>query len=299
MQADATRAELEQKAKAGDMPSLLELARRHVNGYDAPDNPEENIPRDPEKAVPLLVQAADKGSSEAQCALGTLHEYGWGVERDMQKALDFYKKAFDNGDANACYRLGRLFDLGTAVEYNAEHAASFYEEGAKRGNGDCQYYLALRSLEGRGIPRDSIRGVDLLEQAGHNGVPAALEVLGTIYLEGITVPRDEDMAFDCFSRALLYFDSDPFIAAGDCVVYFALCLLQGVGCKKDPETAVRALETAAEEGNLIARQILDEKVIKNPLMPIYFGRYSEEDFAKADPRGWDISALLAGEDAGV
>jgi TPR repeat protein len=290
MQEDLTQAELEKRAAANDVPAMLELAARYINGYE---DSAVTIERAPEKGVPLLEQAAAQGNAEAQCALGTLHEFGWGVAPDMQRALDLYKKAFDNGDAEACFRLGRLFDLGDAVDFNEEHAASFYEEGARRGNGDCQYYLALRSLEGRGLPRDSIRALDLLEQAGQNGVPSAFEVLGTIYLEGITVPRDAEMAFDCFSRALLYFDSDPFIAAGDTVIYFAMCLLLGVGCEKDRETAVRALEAAMEDGNLIAKQVLEEKRIKNPLIPIYFGHDADADFEKTGSVDWDISALLA------
>lgn len=276
MREDAATAELENLAAQDDVLAMLELSRRLINGIGAPPSPE--------KAVPWLVRAAETGNAAALCALGTLYELEKGVPRDMQKALDFYKKAFDAGDGLACYRLGRLFDLGEGVARNAEHAAAFYEEGAKRNQGDCQYYLALRSLEGRGLPRDAVRALDLLEQAGHNGVPAAFEVLGTIYLEGITVPRNPEMAFDCFSQALLYFDSDAYIASGDCVVYFALCLLLGEGCAKDKDTALKALATAAEDGNLIAKQVLEEKIVKNPLTALYFGHDAAE---------WDISPLLA------
>ncbi|MBR0458737.1 MAG: sel1 repeat family protein [Victivallales bacterium] len=54
-------------------------------------------------------KAVEKGYGDAQYALGTCYQEGFGVEKDMEKAVEWYRKAEQGSkDAhNALKRLGK------------------------------------------------------------------------------------------------------------------------------------------------------------------------------------------------
>ena len=282
---DTLLQETQKKAEGGDAVALILLSRWYYRG-------EQGVSPDREKSFDLARKAADKGSPEGQRMTGLKLEYGDGVKKDMVKAFEMYRKAYEGGDAEACYQLATFFEGAKGMEAHLPTAIAYYEEGARRGCGSCQYQLAFRYLIGKGVTRDARRAMDLLEESGRNGVPSAFEVLGRLYLQGRDAPKNADMAFDCFTRALEFFDVDDAIAIGDCPVYYALCLLTGTGCAADRKLGREVLQVAAGAENPIAQQILVERIVRNPQIQACFGFDGTEAFRKSGKGDWDISHLL-------
>lgn len=143
------------------------------------------------------------------------------------------------------------------------------------------------------MQRDAVRAMDLFEQAGQGGMPGAWEYMGMLYLEGRDVPRDPSMAFDCFSRAIAFFDFDDMVSIGNTPVYYALCLLTGTGCEKNVAEGRETLKIAAGAGNPAAEQIMATKKVGDPAVQACFGFDTNAQFNKSGNIDWDISALLA------
>jgi TPR repeat protein len=282
---DTLLQETEKKAEAGDPVAMVHMSRWYYRG-------EQGLIRDAVKSYDWARRAADKGNAEGMRMAGLKLEYGDGVKKDMIKAFEMYRNAYENGDAEACYQLATFFEGAKGMEAHLPTAIAYYEEGSRRGCGSCQYQLAFRCLMGRGVDRNPGRALDLLEESGRNGVPSAFEVLGRLYLQGRDAPKDAEVAFDCFTRALEFFDIDDAIAIGDCPVYYALCLLTGTGCAENRKLGREVLQVAAGAENPIARQILVERVVKNPQIQACFGFDGNEAYRKSGKADWDISHLL-------
>ncbi len=253
---------------------------------------EQGVTANRELSFDWAKKAATLGNAEAQRMTGLKLEYGDGTGKDRVKAFEWYRKAYENGDPECCYQLATFFEGQKGMEAHLPTAIAYYEEGARRGCGASQYQLAFRHLMGRGVPRDPVRALDLLEESGRNGIPSAFEALGRLYLQGRETPRDADMAFDCFTRGLEFFDVDDAIALGDCPIYYALCLLTGTGCGQDRKLGREVLQVAANAGNPVALDVLAEGVIRNPQIQECFGFDTIESFRKTGKGDWDISRLL-------
>lgn len=277
--------ETERKAAEGDAVAMIHLSRWLYAG-------EEGLAVDHQKSFEWALRAATAGSPEGQRMTGLKLEYGSGTRKDAAKAFEWYRKAYEGGDAEACYQLATYFEGQKGMEAHLPTAIAYYQEGAARGCGASQYQLAFRHLTGQGVKRDPVKALDLLEESGRNGIPAAFEVLGRLYLQGRDAPRNPDMAFDCFTRALEFFDVDTTIAAGDSPIYYALCLLTGTGCVENRKLGREVLQVAASAENPIAQQVLAERAIKNPQIQACFGFDTTESFRKSGKADWDISHLL-------
>jgi TPR repeat protein len=277
--------ETERKATTGDPIAMIHLSRWLYRG-------EQGLGQNRELSFDWAKKAADLGNPEAQRMTGLKLEYGDGVRKDRVKAFEWYRKAYENGDPECCYQLATFFEGQKGMEAHLPTAIAYYEEGARRGCGASQYQLAFLCLMGRGVTRNPARALDLLEESGRNGIPSAFEVLGRLYLQGREAPRDPETAFDCFTRALEFFDVDDAIAIGDSPIYYALCLLTGTGCVQNRKLGREVLQVAADAENPVAREVLAERVIRNPQIQECFGFDATEAFRKTGKGEWDISGLL-------
>ncbi|MEZ0226655.1 MAG: tetratricopeptide repeat protein [Alphaproteobacteria bacterium] len=282
---DSLLQQTQKKAAGGDVPAMIQLSRWYSAG-------EEGLTSDRQKSFEWAQKAAMTGSPEAQRMVALKLENGDGAKRDMVKAFEMYRKAYEAGDAEACYQLATFFEGAKGMEAHWPTAIAYYEEGAKRGCGASQYQLAFRYLLGRGIDRDPERALVLLEESGRNGIPSAFAMLGQLYLQGRETPKNANRAFDCFTRALEFFDVDAAIAIGDCPVYYALCLLTGTGCAENRKLGREVLQVAASAQNPVAREVLAERAVKNPLIQACFGFDGDAALKVGGRADWDISHLL-------
>ncbi|HYD17890.1 MAG TPA: tetratricopeptide repeat protein [Patescibacteria group bacterium] len=279
---DAVR-ELRALARKGDTKAMIQLSDLYYHGAEGLDPSRM-------KSFEWLLKAAELGDAAAQNAVGIRFESGDGVSKDVYKGLDWYLKAFAAGSADACFNLGLMYELGDHVPQMEAHAVAFYEEGAQRGSAACQQSLAFKYLHGSGVRADPVRAMELFELAGQGGRGGAFETLGTLYLAGNIVPRNPEMAYDYFLRALTFFDTDLSVSSGDAPLLLALCMLTGTGCKIDRRTGTEVLKRAAEAGNLVAEEALRDRVVRDPLIHIWFS--GAESFARNRKAEWDITNLL-------
>lgn len=279
---DAVR-DMRALARKGDTKAMIQLSDWYYQGAEGLDP--SHI-----KSFEWLLKAAETGDGFAQNAVAIRYESGDGVNKDTGKAFDWYIKAFSAGSPEACFNLGLMYELGDLVEKNDVKAAAFYEEGAQRGSAVCQQSLAFKYLHGIGIHSDPQRAMELLELAGQGGCGSAIETLGTLYLAGDIVPRNPEMAYDCFLRALAHFDTDLAVSSGDTPLLVALCMLTGTGCKMDRKGGAEILRRAADAGNLVAAEALRDRVVRDPLIHIWFS--GTDSFAKNRHAEWDITNML-------
>ncbi len=115
-------AELERRARAGEAAALRELAHRHATGR--------GVPRDPDKAARLYLQAAEQGDAEALYRLGLAYRQGEGVSRNDVAAFMLFDLAAARGHEAARlekYRLGSRLTR-RQIEKAARLASSWMPE---------------------------------------------------------------------------------------------------------------------------------------------------------------------------
>ena len=79
------------------------LAAEHVNSDVG-----ERCPMDPETALAVVLDAAQRGNTKAARALGHVYQHGLGVPQDLQEAEHWLRMAAERGDAEALIALERL-----------------------------------------------------------------------------------------------------------------------------------------------------------------------------------------------
>ena len=95
--------------------------------------------RSPEKAFPILEDAARAGNARAMTDLGTMYLYGTGTKKDYALAFSWLDKAAKAGDMKAPRYLGLIFENGWGKESDNTLAAQYYQEAADRGDITGQY----------------------------------------------------------------------------------------------------------------------------------------------------------------
>jgi tetratricopeptide (TPR) repeat protein len=108
-------------------------------------------PQNYKLAAEWYQRAADQGSTEALVNLGTLYDYGMGVDQDHARAITLYRKAIEVDDHSAAlFNLGLSYFKGTAVEMSVPMALSFYKRAAALGHARAEYRVGRAYMEGDG-----------------------------------------------------------------------------------------------------------------------------------------------------
>ena len=90
-----------------------------------------------------IIDAADRGNSQAQYQLGIMYARGQGVENNPEKALYWYRKAAEQNNADALSTLGNIYKNGQlGVTKNTAEAFDFYLKAANLGHADAMSTLA-------------------------------------------------------------------------------------------------------------------------------------------------------------
>jgi TPR repeat protein len=94
-------------------------------------------------ALKELEPLAEQGYAIAQFALGSMYDFGEGVERDDKQAVKWYKKAAEQGFDEAQNRLGSMYRDGEGVERDDKQAVKWYKKAAEQGYAIAQINLGL------------------------------------------------------------------------------------------------------------------------------------------------------------
>ena len=160
-------------------------------------------------ALKWFTIAAERGSADAQRAIGYLHLKGFGVEKSAVKAVRAWEEAYRRGETSAALSLALYYkgdlefadaervgapavDRAAAFEW-MQRAASFSYANA--------VLLARMYLAGDGTKANPKEAIRLLRWAVHCGDYSARVALGEAYLHGSGVAKDPDMALRWFKHA--------------------------------------------------------------------------------------------------
>jgi len=150
----------QQAAAAGDVPSILLIARFYEGQFGFPEL------KNQEKAIAAYAKAAGLGNPGAMAALGSRYLSGDAKIRDEKKGREWLKKAIAAKEYSAYLALG---DFEENVKKNLKAALAEYERGKDAGQIDCMVRAADFYIEGKGIEKDPGRGHALLKSAAEAG----------------------------------------------------------------------------------------------------------------------------------
>lgn len=151
------------KSKAGSEEKLGEKAKE-----------EENL----ERAIKLLLEAAEAGITEAETLVGIIAEDA----SDYQQALGWYKVASEAGCCKAMNKLGLLYFYGRGVEREQEKAQKLFMQAALGGNRDAYNNAGICFEYGQGVMKDVAEALRLYERGANLGCPDAMYSLGYLLI---------------------------------------------------------------------------------------------------------------------
>lgn len=95
---------------------------------------DENLPKQPRKALPYLERAAGKGNTSARYLLGRTYLRGEELPKDIPRGLWYLESAAGQNHQWAQLLLGRLYLYGQVVEQDTEKALALLNASAMQGN---------------------------------------------------------------------------------------------------------------------------------------------------------------------
>jgi TPR repeat protein len=180
-------------AEGGDLPSMLQLAKRYLSG--------EGIPMDIEKARNWFDQASTKGSLEAQMMLGMGYVSGIKLPKDHQAAAKYLLLAADQGNALAQYFVGMMYKRGDGLGQSNDQAAKYLQLAVNQNHAGAEYDLGVMYDSGDGVTADKSRACALFEKASEQGHIRAMNNLGHCYQYGEGKETDLAKATELYTRA--------------------------------------------------------------------------------------------------
>jgi TPR repeat protein len=213
-------------------------------------------------------EAAEKGSIDAQLALGMKYHTGITSPRDDMEALVWYRKAADQGNVQGQYYLAEMYANGWGTSKDADQAVALYRKAAEQGSADARSRLRAMYNDRKIVPLIDAQAGDwwrkLAEQAkaeslafarareaAEHGSAAAQVELGTLYLTGTGVTKDRDQAEIWFKKA-----AEQDYSEARCLT--AAMVASDMGWKSDADNADAAdrCQKAANDGGSDAQVIL-------------------------------------------
>ncbi len=184
-----------------------------------------------EEAFRWIHSAAESGKAQAQFAMGSIYENGFGAKVDLKEAMTFYKQASDQGHKKAKRKLARLyvkvgsleqkklgFDYlnqildenpndyevmtivgdaylnGWGATQNDNLGIASYRTAAEGGYPYAQYAMATFLSKGEHVDKNMKRAVYWLTQSAANGYPNAMLALCIMYENGIEFKKNNQKA---------------------------------------------------------------------------------------------------------
>lgn len=154
----------------------------------------------PEKSVPYLLQAAEKGNLTAQGILAFKYRDGLGLEQDVNKAVDWFEKAATRRDVGAVMELGMMYRDGKYLQTDRDKALGWFEKGAAWKDPYCMVALADMLMDETPSTEQAARALSLYREAAAIGYyPAALQA-AELLQNGKAGEQDSNEAFSLLRR---------------------------------------------------------------------------------------------------
>ena len=237
-------------AARGDAQAMNLLADCYSGGW--------GVERSPTERITWLERAASAGSMEACAKLAYCYERGDGVRQDPAKALRLYAEAAASGLPMAQVKLAEAYAFGIGVNQDLLHARKLFEKAASAGDARAIFSLGLFALQGTGEEPNEKKAAALFLAAANLGDTHAQFNVGNFYMQGRGgLPQDPGEAFRWFLQAA---------QAGSPRAQreLAFCFLNGTGTAADFEQGMKWLRQAVHNGDVPAKEFLDDVLPVRP-----------------------------------
>lgn len=235
---------LETAAENGVPDATFQLARIYLAG--------DIVERDHDRGMRLYLEAAEKGSIDAQLKVGELYRRGRGsLERNTNKAVHWYRLAADRGDSVAHMELAKIslrwpYTREEAGMTDEEEAVGWLMRAAERGDMEAQANLAAYYLEGRWVERDTLKAGQWLRKAAEAAEKdnradisrKAMFSLGEVY-------RTHEELKD-YEEAVKWYRKADREASWRAEIQLAAMMAHGQGVAPDPARGARMLREMIE-----------------------------------------------------
>ncbi|MBS0517942.1 MAG: SEL1-like repeat protein [Proteobacteria bacterium] len=148
---------LKKQAESNDLPSMIEMARRLIEG--------DGIAKDPQAGAGWMLRAAELGSIQAAFNIGVMYESGFVVERNSAKAAQWYRRAADAGLPAAQHNLALLLRTGKGVPRDQAEALKLLLAAAHQGMAAAMFTLGDIYERGDAAAKDLAAAVAWYEVA--------------------------------------------------------------------------------------------------------------------------------------
>ncbi len=238
----------------GSAAAMSALAARLFNGDQPTEGGAALVEKNPEKAIAMFTQSAEKGNAAANRLLAQIHEEGLGGQnKDLKKALEFYSKAASGRDAEALFRLGVASEAGWVdpdskdilVPQNPKNALDLYRLAAQNGDPRALYNVGVYYEQGNVVDKDMDKAFALFKRAAEMGVPPAMQKVGLAYQNGQGVQQDLVAAKSWFEMG-----SNANFAASQ--LSLGAMYEMGGGVQANPSLATNQYTLAADQGEPMA-----------------------------------------------
>jgi len=125
---------------------------------------------------------AEQGHVAAQLNLGTLYDFGYGVESAPVVAATWYRSAAMQGNRAAQFNLAMMYATGRGLHQNSDQAKHWYQKSAEQDLPIAQYRLGLIYKDSKIILTDYEKARYWLQKAADQGFPDADYQLASLKL---------------------------------------------------------------------------------------------------------------------
>ena len=139
--------ELRDRADAGSIAAMEELARRLVQGI--------GMPKDPKAGAAWLIRAAQSGSPQSAFNVAVMYERGFMLERSFAKAIEWYRRAVEGDLAMAKHNLALLLRDGKGAARDGTQAIELLRSAARQGMAASMFSLGDIYERGEATPKDA------------------------------------------------------------------------------------------------------------------------------------------------
>lgn len=232
-------------SEAGDIPSILGLARLYDATQEFPDK------ADPKKALSLYQKAVTLGDKSAMVAAGSRLLNGSEKIRNVAEGKAMLLRAIEEKQYDAYLALG---DYEESVKKDFKAALKQYELGGANQQIDCALRAADFYFEGKGnTEKSEVKGTEWLRKAAATGNPFGNYRYAAKLLEAPNPDkRKPEEKVDAARRAYDHLLNAAVGGIPQAQNEMGLFYLSGAMGVADPSAAAGWFQRAAQSGNVIA-----------------------------------------------
>lgn len=172
--------------------------------------------------------------------------YNSGEKMDGDKAISYFTKAYELGSAYSAYQLASIYLNGWYnKKIDKKKAVEWLKKGVKRLSTDCMILYGdwcMDDSEYNKAYHNPSLGIALYQKAAKLNCGAAFDKLGCAYTFGNGVDVNNELATQYFRKAMERKDANG-------TFNYAIALMNGRGCKKDPNKGLEMMYLAEERGS--------------------------------------------------